>query len=126
MSDVFEALVGALFDSDWRIRAAAVTAMGMRGDRDALSYLHRALEDPDPYVQQSAVHALDRIPERASFPHLFRAMENSAILDDVSDVFVKHKDLYRDQLEAAWRTADSRREVVIAAMLQSMKRRDEG
>ncbi|HEY8711564.1 MAG TPA: HEAT repeat domain-containing protein, partial [Thermoanaerobaculia bacterium] len=119
--DVFEALVGALFDSDWRIRAAAVTALGLRGDRDALSYLHRALEDPDPYVQQSAVHALDRIPDRSSFPPLFMAMENAAVLDDVSDVFVKHKDLYRDLLEEAWRTADSRREVVIAAILQSMK-----
>ncbi|HEV8657443.1 MAG TPA: HEAT repeat domain-containing protein [Thermoanaerobaculia bacterium] len=119
--DVFEALVGALFDSDWRIRAAAVTALGTRGSRDALSYLHRALEDPDPYVQQSAVFALDKIPDRSSFPHLFKAMENAAVLDDVSDVFVKHKDLYRDLLEEAWRTADSRREVVIAAILQSMK-----
>ncbi len=120
--DVFEALVGALFDSDWRIRAAAVTAMGLRGERDALSYLHRALEDPDPYVQQSAVHALDRIPDRSSFPFLFRAMESAAVLDDVSDVFVKHKDLYRDLLEESWRSADSRREVVIAAILQSMKK----
>jgi HEAT repeat protein len=124
--DVFEALVGALFDTDWRIRAAAVTALGMRGEREVLSYLHRALEDPDPYVQQSAVLALDRIPDRSSFPHLFKAMENPAILDDVSDVFVKHKDLYRDLLEETWRTADSRREVVIAAILQSMKRKDEG
>jgi HEAT repeat protein len=120
-TDVFEALVGALFDSDWRIRAAAVTALGARGNRDALSYLHRALEDPDPYVQQSAVFALDKIPDRSSFPHLFKAMENATVLDDVSDVFVKHKDLYRDLLEEAWRTADSRREVVIAAILQSMK-----
>jgi len=119
--DVFEALVGALFDSDWRIRAAAVTALGVRGDRDALAYLHRALEDVDPYVQQSAVLALDRIPDRSSFPHLFKALENNAVLDDVTDVFVKHKDLYRDLLEEAWRTADSRREVVIAAILQSMK-----
>ncbi|MGZ8830952.1 MAG: HEAT repeat domain-containing protein [Thermoanaerobaculia bacterium] len=119
--DVFEALVGALFDGDWRIRAGAVTALGIRGDRDALSYLHRALEDPDSYVQQSAVLALDRIPDRASFPHLFKAMETPAVLDDVSDVFVRHKDLYRDLIEEAWRTADSRREVVIAAILQSMK-----
>jgi HEAT repeat protein len=119
--DVFEALVGALFDTDWRIRAAAVTALGMRGDRDALSYLHRALEDPDPYVQQSAVNALERIPDRSSFPYLFKALENTAVLDEVSDVFVRHKDLYRDLLEEAWRTADSRRELVIAAILQSMK-----
>jgi len=98
----------------------------MRGDRDALSYLHRALDDPDPYVQQSAVHALERIPDRSSFPHLFKAMESAAVLDDVSDVFVKHKELYHDLLEEAWRTADSRREVVIAAILQSMKKKDEG
>jgi HEAT repeat protein len=87
-----------------------------------LPLLHRALEDPDTYVQQSAVHALDHVADRSSFPHLFKALENTAVLDDVSDVFVRHKELYRDLLEEAWRTADSRREVVIAAILQAMKR----
>lgn len=120
--DVFEALAVLLTDLDWRIRAAAVTAIGHRGQRDALPLVHRALEDPDTYVQQSAVLALGNIPDRASFPYLFKALENPAILDDVSDVFVRQKDLYRDLLEEAWRTADNRREVVIAAILQSMKK----
>jgi HEAT repeat protein len=119
--DVFDYLMFALTDADWRIRAAAAAAIALRGDRSALPALHRALEDADTYVQQSAVMALDKIPERASFPHLFRALENAAILDDVSDVFIRHKQLYRDLLEEAWRTADSRREVVIAAILQAMK-----
>jgi HEAT repeat protein len=124
-NDVFDRLIAALGDEDWRIRAAAATALGNRGDRYALSSLHRALEDEDTYVQQSAVLALDKIPDRESFPHLFKALESTAILDDVSEVFVKHKQLYRDLLEEAWRTADSRREVVIAAILQAMKRKDE-
>jgi HEAT repeat protein len=120
-ADVFDRLIEALIDDDWRIRAAAATALGNRGDRYALQSLHRALEDPDTYVQQSAVLALDKIPDRESFPHLFKALENTAILDDVSEVFVRHKQLYRDLLEEAWRTADSRREVVIAAILQAMR-----
>jgi len=120
-TDVFEALVRLLSDEDWRIRAAAVTALGMRGDPQALPLLHQALEDPDAYVQQSAVHALDKIPDRASFPHLFKALENAAVLDDVSEVFVRHKEHFRTDLEEAWRTADNRREVVVAAILQSMK-----
>ncbi len=124
-SDVFDRLVSSLSDQDWRIRAAAATALGNRGDKYALPSLHRALEDPDTYVQQSAVLALDHIPDRTSFPYLFKALENPAILDDVSEVFVKDKELYRDLLEDAWRTADSRREVVIAAILQSVKKRDE-
>jgi len=119
--DVFNRLIEALTDDDWRIRAAAATALGNRGDRYALQSLHHALEDPDTYVQQSAVLALDKIPDRESFPQLFKALENTAILDDVSEVFVKHKQLYRDLLEEAWRTADSRREVVIAAILQAMR-----
>jgi HEAT repeat protein len=119
--DVFEILVQASGDEEWRIRAAAVTALGVRGEWSALPVLRRAVDDPDNYVQQSAVHALDRIPDRSSFPVLFKALENAAILDDVTDVFVKHKDVFRDLLEEAWRTADSRREVVIAAILQSMK-----
>jgi HEAT repeat protein len=120
--DVFERLAAALSNEDWRIRAAAATALGLRGDAEALPMLHRAMEDPDTYVQQSAVLALDKVADRSSFPHLFKALENPAVLDDVSDVFVRHKELYRDLLEEAWRTADSRREVVIAAILQAMKR----
>jgi HEAT repeat protein len=119
--DVFDYLMFAMTDDDWRIRAAAATAISIRGDRAALPALHRALEDPDTYVQQSAVLALDHIPDRSSFQHLFRALENTAILDEVSEVFVKHKDLFRGLLEEAWRTADSRREVVVAAILSAMR-----
>lgn len=119
--DVSDGLMTLMKDPDWRIRAAAVTALGLRGDGQALPAIHRAVEDPDTYVQQSAVHALDQIPDRSSFPVLFKALENTAVLDDVTDVFVRHKDTYRDLLEEAWRTADSRREVVIAAILKSMK-----
>jgi HEAT repeat protein len=124
--DAFDRLSAALASGDWRIRAAAATALGVRGDREALPMLHRAIDDPDTYVQQSAVLALDKVADRSSFPVLFKALENPAILDDVSEVLVKHRDLYRDLLEEAWRTADSRREVVIAAILQAMKRGSEG
>jgi HEAT repeat protein len=119
--DVFERLLAALGGSDWRIRAAAAAALGVRGDRASLPSLHRALDDADTYVQQSAVLALDKVADRSSFPFLFKSLENTAILDDVSEVFVRHKELYRDLLEEAWRTADSRREVVIAAILAAMR-----
>ena len=119
--EVFDYLMFALNDHDWRIRAAAATAVGLRGEKIALPALHNALDDPDTYVQQSAVLALDKIPDVSSFPFLFKALENEAVLDDVSDVFVRHKNLFRHLLEEAWRTADSRREVVIAAILQAMK-----
>jgi HEAT repeat protein len=119
--DVFRRLLDSLSDSDWRIRAAAAASLGARGDAKALSALHRALEDADTYVQESSVLALDRIPDRSSFPYLFKALENPAIIDEVSDVLIHHKDLYRDLLEQAWRTADSRREVIIAAILSAMR-----
>jgi len=119
--DVFDYLMYAMTEADWRVRAAAATAIALRGDTTALPSLHAALTDADTYVQQSAVLALDKIPDRSSFPYLFEALENRAILDDVSDVFVRHKELYRDLLEEAWRVADSRREVVIAAILSAMK-----
>lgn len=125
-NDVFDVLVTTLSHEDWRLRAAAAAALGARADRAALPSLHRALEDPDTYVQQSAILALDKVADRSSFPYLFKALENTAILDDVSEVLVRHRDLYRDLLEEAWRTADSRREVVIAAILSAMKRKEEG
>ncbi len=120
--EVLEILMKALQSGDWRERAAAATALGNRGDRRALDLLHKALiDDPDPYVQQSAVVGLDRIGDESSFPFLFQALENANILDDVSEVFVRHKQIYRPLLEEAWRKADSRHEVVIAAILQAMK-----
>lgn len=124
--DVFDRLVEALGSPDWRLRAAAASALGGRGDRAVLPALHRALEDRDSYVQQSAVLALDKLADRSSFPFLFRALDSGAILDEVSEVLVRHRDLYRDLLEEAWRTADSRKEVVIAAILSAMKRKEEG
>jgi hypothetical protein len=52
---------------------------------------------------------------------LLKALETPTILDDVSDLFVRHKEMFRSLLEEAWRTADSRHEIVIAAILQAMK-----
>lgn len=120
--DVLDELLRALESGDWRLRAAAAIALGQRGDRSVLEKLHGTLvDDPDPYVQQSAVVALDRMPDRSSFPFLMKAMDNPAILDDISDLFIRHKDVFRDLLEQAWRTADSRHEMVIAAILQALK-----
>lgn len=119
---VYETLLGALEDQDWRIRGASATALGQRGDDRALDRLHRLLlEDPDSYVQQASVMALDRLGRRESFPFLMQALGKQAILDDISDLFVRHKETYRDLLEESWRTADSRQEVVIAAILRAMK-----
>jgi HEAT repeat protein len=123
---VKDVLFACLGESDPEIQRAAMLALARIPGREALPMLHRAIDDPDTYVQQSAVLALDKVADRSSFPVLFRALENTAILDDVSEVLVKHRDLYRDLLEEAWRTADSRREVVIAAILQAMKQKREG
>lgn len=120
--DVFEQLMAALEHSDWRLRAAAAVALGARGDVRALDALHRRLEsDRDPFVQQSVVLALDRVGSRNSFKALLHALQNQSVLDEVSHLLVRHKEVYRDLLEEAWRTADSRQEVVIAAILQAMK-----
>ena len=119
--EVTSEIIGMLKNRDWRIRAAAVAALGARGDRAALPHLQAALEDSDAYVQQSAVAALDKIPDPSSFPALLRALDNRAILDDVCDVFLRHKQMYRDLLEKAWSGADRRREIVIAALLSTAK-----
>lgn len=119
---VYRTLLLALEDPDWRLRGAAATALGQRGDDRALDRLHRLLlEDPDAFVQQASVMALDRIGRRDSFPFLMQALGRRAILDDISDLFVRHKETYRDLLEESWRTADSRQEIVIAAILRAMK-----
>jgi HEAT repeat protein len=124
--DVFQRLLEAVTSDDWRLRASAAAALGLRADKRALPVLHHALEDGDTYVQQSAVTALEKVADRSSFPHLFKALEKPAVLDEVSEIFVRHQELYRDLLEEAWRTADSRREVVIAAILSAMKKKEEG
>lgn len=120
--EVWERLVQALEDSDWRIRGAAAMALGQRGDMRALEPLHRTLiHDPDAYVQQACVGALEHIPSRESFPVLMQVLDRRPILDEISDLLVRHKEVFRDLLEQAWRTADSRQEIVIAAILRAMK-----
>jgi HEAT repeat protein len=120
--DVLAILLEALRDDDWRRRAAAAAAIGHRADRRALAALHETLQrDDDSYVQQSVIEALDRLGDQSSFPYLLEALNNPAVIDEVSDIFVRHKKVYRDRLEQAWRTADSRKESVIAAILETMR-----
>lgn len=120
--DVTALIYKALRTQDWRKRAAAATAIGSRGDREALPVLHELIEkDPDSYVQQAAIASIDRLGDPSSFPHLVEALENPAIVDEVSEVLVRHKSVYRGELEKAWRTADSRKESVIAAILEAMR-----
>ncbi|HUP65006.1 MAG TPA: HEAT repeat domain-containing protein [Thermoanaerobaculia bacterium] len=118
----FDQLIESLSDPDWRMRGAAASALGGRGDHRALEPLHRTLlDDPDPFVQQASVVALDRFGSRESFDTLLRVLDRRAILDEVSELFIRHKETYRDLLEEAWRTAGSRQEIVIAAVLRAMK-----
>lgn len=67
------------------------------------------------------IEALDRLGDQSSFPYLLEALNNPAVIDEVSDIFVRHKKVYRGLLEQAWRTADSRKESVIAAILEAMR-----
>ncbi len=120
--DVTNLMYEALKSDDWRRRAAAALALGSRRDRSAVELLHERLsEDPDSYVQQATIEALGRLADPRSFPHLLAALDNPAIVDEVSELLVHHKAVYREQLENAWRTADSRRESVIAAILEAMR-----
>lgn len=119
---IFERLSAFLLDPDWRLRAAAALALGQRGDERALPALHHAMEtDPDTFVRQSVVAGLEKMASRSSFPVLLAAIEDQAVLDEISHLFVRHKETYRDLLEDAWRHAGSRHEVIIAAILQSMR-----
>ena len=66
--EVFDYLMFATTDDDWRIRAAAVTAVGRSRRPHRAAGAARALQDPDTYVQQSAVLALDKLPDRDVVP----------------------------------------------------------
>lgn len=115
-------LLDSLESEDWRHRAAAASALGYRESEEATGRLEQLLaSDPDPYVRQTVVQALDRIGRPESFPALIQALDDPAIVDEVSDAFVRHGERWRESLEEAWRTADARREPVIAAILAAMK-----
>jgi hypothetical protein len=66
------------------------------------------------------------MPSRESFPVLMQVLDRRPILDEISDLLVRHKEVFRDLLEQVWRTADSRQEIVIAAILRAMKETPEG
>ena len=120
--DTYGILLNCLYSEDWRMRAAAALALGNRGDKQALGPLHEAIStDSDAFVQQSSVLALGKIPDASSFPYLLRGLQNPAILDDVSELFVREKEIFREGVERAWREADSRSEPVLAAILHAMR-----
>lgn len=121
---VFRRLLEALDSPDWRLRASAVAALAVRGERRALPPLHRMLlEDPDDFVRSSVVSSLEVLGDRGSFPFLLAALASRAVLDDVCELLVRRGDLYKELLEEEWKRADRRREPVIAAILQEITRR---
>jgi HEAT repeat protein len=124
---VFRRLLESLDSSDWRMRAAAASALATRGERRALPPLHRMLlEDPDDFVKSTVVSALDAFADRGSFPYLLAALSSRPILDDVCELLARHGEIYGDLLEDEWKRADRRREPVIAAILQESTRRRRG
>src|SRR5690606_25959677 len=55
-------LRSATRDADWRIRAKAVTALGLLADTESLEDLAAALHDPEWWVRRNAAAALGVIP----------------------------------------------------------------
>lgn len=121
-AEVLGRLTDALTEGDWRLRAAAATSLGTRADPVVIPALHTVLEnEKDPYVRRSIVAAIGVIGDSSSFPRLLDALDDPEVRDDVVDLLLKRPDVFRESLEEAWRTADSRRESLLAAILHAMR-----
>lgn len=69
-----DALLTALGDDDWRVRARAVVALGTIGDPATVEEVAVLLGDEKWWVRQNAADALARIPE--GVPRLFVALHS--------------------------------------------------
>lgn len=72
---VVTALLNALDDNEWRVRAAAVASLGTHGNRRALFPLCQRLEDPRGDVRRAAAEALAALGDRAATAPLIMALD---------------------------------------------------
>jgi len=71
-----EPLVGALGDSDVRVRLEAVAGLAHRGDKRALQPLSALVKDPSPEVRATAVRALGDLRDPSALPALTAALKD--------------------------------------------------
>ena len=73
-----EPLVSALHDPAWEVRAAAVWALGKRGEQAPLEALIGALADEDPSVRAAALRTLSLLGDRVPLEPSIRALHDPA------------------------------------------------
>lgn len=71
-----EPLVAALNDPAWEVRAAAVWALGTRGEQAPHEALMRAAHDADGSVRAAALRTLGLLADHASIEPLVRALDD--------------------------------------------------
>ena len=108
--------------ADWRLRAAAIQAMGRRPHPAMLVRLHHLLlNETDEYVRLTVVSVLETLADESSFEPLVRALDLPELIDKIAALFIARKDVYRPKLEAAWGSASQRREEIFAAVMEEMR-----
>ncbi|NJL19366.1 MAG: HEAT repeat domain-containing protein, partial [Bdellovibrionaceae bacterium] len=70
------ALMQALGDADWYVRAEAATALGKIGDARATEPLLAALSDADNYVRENARRALFELATPDNLPAFQKSLQN--------------------------------------------------
>lgn len=74
------ALVSALRDTRWRVRASATTALGLMSERHTIYPLIAALHDPYPQVRAGAARALGQLCDERAVDSLLKALRDSETL----------------------------------------------
>jgi len=75
-----KALIGLLPSPDASVRSAAVFAMGVAGDKDAVTHVAKLLDDKDAKVACQAAVALGRIGDKVSYDALAAGLKSKDAL----------------------------------------------
>src|SRR6266487_172520 len=73
----FDDLAAKLKSDDWKVRAAAVRALGKRDTEVPIELLVSVLDDEDESVRAAAVHVLGKAARRASLDRLVAALHDA-------------------------------------------------
>src|SRR6266702_3746116 len=73
----FDDLAAKLRSDDWKVRAAAVRALGKRDTDVPIELLVSVLDDEDESVRAAAVHVLGKVARRASLDRLVAALHDA-------------------------------------------------
>lgn len=118
----YQALVDALRDHHWEIRASAIQLMGSLGDRRFIPALLREMErDQDALVKQTIVQALTNLKAIEAVPRLLHYLTDPEMKDAAFAFFTSLGKAYIPLIEQEAQSVDFQTKLVLIEIIKHLE-----